>query len=518
MRSLSERRGVPVGFRARVLVAMLGLALVAGACSGSDPVADALPTTAPTESTALVVQSGDDSSSALGVDTEAEPGSLDELEQQWERARSAVVAELSDESFGRDGALVLGPGDLAVDLSQCPSEWIDGSPASEPLTVAALGDSESFGRLIDGLRAYVDHVNDEGGINGQPIRLVSADDQRTPTKTIEAVEDLIESSPPLAVTTFGTLSSQAVFDELNRQCLPQPFVGSAHPAWGDPQNHPWTTGFQVAYSTEVILWGGWIRRNLADDLPVTVAALTAESDFGRAYLAAISDWSTRNRDVVAEVVPVTHDPSGSGLVDSIAQLTGSEANVAMVLTAGDPCSTSLETLANSEIDEQLVATFIPSTCADPARYLVPVGRDADGAISMASPMKAANDPLYTEDPFVSHINSILAAAGIDDPSGQAAIGAGQYGWAYVEALRIAAELDGGISRSNLLLAIRSLKLRHPMLLGGISFSVDGANDAFYIEGGRMQRYAAGTTSWEPETLVIDLDGATPNCAWDGESC
>ena len=75
---------------------------------------------------------------------------------------------------------------------------------------------------------------------------------------------------------------------------------SGHPAWGDPENHPWTTGYQLSYFTEAVLWGGWIKANLADDLPVKVAGLVADNDFGLAYEAGFETFAENNPDVVSE--------------------------------------------------------------------------------------------------------------------------------------------------------------------------------------------------------------------------
>ena len=34
---------------------------------------------------------------------------------------------------------------------------------------------------------------------------------------------------------------------------------TGHQAWGDPDNNPWTTGLQLSYATESLLWGSWIE-------------------------------------------------------------------------------------------------------------------------------------------------------------------------------------------------------------------------------------------------------------------
>ena len=91
-------------------------------------------------------------------------------------------------------------------------------------------------------------------------------------------------------------------------------------------------------------------------------------------------------------------------------------------------------------------------------------------------------------------------------------GAGFYGWNHVEALRIAAELPGGVSRTNLMLAVRSLDLDHPYLHDGIAFQMNGLDDPHLIEGSNWARYSAADRAWQ-EQGVLDLNGTVPPCAW-----
>ena len=54
---------------------------------------------------------------------------------------------------------------------------------------------------------------------------------------------------------------QFVLADLGEHFAPK-LVGDAHdatddfaPAWGDPVNHPWTTGSLLNYNTEAVIWG-----------------------------------------------------------------------------------------------------------------------------------------------------------------------------------------------------------------------------------------------------------------------
>jgi hypothetical protein len=84
---------------------------------------------------------------------------------------------------------------------------------------------------------------------------------------------------------------------------------------------------------------------------------------------------------------------------------------------------------------------------------------------------------------------------------------------------IAAELDGGLTRTNYMIALRSLRMEHPALLEGIGFGMNGSEDAYLVEGSDLSRFDYDNQSWVIEGGVIDLDGKSANCAWvAGEGC
>ena len=78
-----------------------------------------------------------------------------------------------------------------------------------------------------------------------------------------------------------------------------------HPR-GDRFNHPWTSGLQMSYSTEAMLWGTWIKTYLADELPVKVTGLVMDNDFGLAYEMGFEAYAENNPDLVSEFLPVRH--------------------------------------------------------------------------------------------------------------------------------------------------------------------------------------------------------------------
>ena len=86
----------------------------------------------------------------------------------------------------------------------------------------------------------------------------------TSARTIPLVDELLDNEKVFAMWTLGSPNTMKTYDKLNQRCVPQPFSMTGHPAWGDPVNHPWTTGLQLAYNTESVLWGAFVEQREAE--------------------------------------------------------------------------------------------------------------------------------------------------------------------------------------------------------------------------------------------------------------
>jgi branched-chain amino acid transport system substrate-binding protein len=327
---------------------------------------------------------------------------------------------------------------------------------------------------------------------------------------------LDDDAAPFAVTTLGYPATEAVHADLNKACIPQPFVVSNHPAWGDPEGFPWTTGLQLSHATEALIWAEWIEANLAEDLPVRVAALFSDDAFGQAYESAFRSWADAHPEVVAEFVAVGYEPFQEvpSITSELTTIRAAKPDVFLAMTAGSYCGLAVAEAASVGLTESTSARFTSTVCRDPAQYLVPAGDAADGWRIVFGGVESTTDPAMADNPFVGFANERLRAAGLEPAIGFYGAGFALYGWAHIEALRIAAELDGGISRTNFLLAMRSLDLEHPMVTDGVRFATAGGSDAFAVEGSQIGVFSAAEGTWSAEAEIVDVDGATPPCRWD----
>ncbi len=441
-----------------------------------------------------------------------------------------LTAGIDSGDFGvGDDNILRGPAGFEIDMSECPADWSNTGGITETQirighTTAQSGTLAAYGAIANGWDNYLAWVdeNDPIMVNGEPreLELLVKDDAYVAAQTIEFVDELIESENVFAILTLGSPNTLAVYDTLNAECIPQPFVMTGHPAWGDPVVHPWTTGLQMSYSTESILWGAWIKQNLADKLPVKVAGLVMDNDFGLAYELGFEEWAHANPDVVSEFKPVRHDPAAPTLTNEMTTIRAEGPDVFISMTAGAPCLSAIqEAGANGLIDDindRGGALFTPSVCKAVANYMAPAEEAADGWWIVGGGAKDTTDPNYADEPFISWLNSNLDAGGLDPKNSLNGTGY-MFGYPYVEALRIASELPGGLNRTNFILAVRSLSIYHPMMLDGINAEFNGAADAYFIEGSDFSQFDYEAQSWNIVGDIVDVNGNSSNCAWDKDN-
>jgi branched-chain amino acid transport system substrate-binding protein len=94
-------------------------------------------------------------------------------------------------------------------------------------TMPYSGPASNYGTIGKSEAAYFAMINDQGGINGRKINLISRDDGYSPPKTVEQVRQLVEQDRVLFLfQTLGTPPNFAIQGYLNDNKVPQLFVAT----------------------------------------------------------------------------------------------------------------------------------------------------------------------------------------------------------------------------------------------------------------------------------------------------
>ena len=534
----------------RLLAVLFAFAMVAAACGSSDD--DDSSSSSSESASATAEDHGDDHSEeeedtggTLSQDAveKAVSGDSDDAGDAAEEAsdcpqdRSTVEGIFAEADCNRDAIIamitakmdagewgvnsdnhLIGPEGMEVDLNACPADWDNKAGLTDDQirfgqTTVQSGNLAAYGNLSLGMQIYFDYVNSLDVLSGRDIEFIIKDDGYVAAQTIEYVDELIESANVHLLQGLGSPNGLAVYDKINEECIPHPFYLSGHPAWGDPELHPWTTSYQMSYSTEAVLWGTWIKVNLADDLPVKVAGLVMDNDFGLAYEMGFEAYAEQNPDVVAEYLPVRHDPAAPTLTNEVTTIAAFDPDVFISMTAGNPCLLAIQEVESSGLLDRIEAAFTPSVCKGIAAYLAPAGMAADDWWVVGGGLKDTTDPGKMDEPFIKFVRDMISDAGEDPGISLTGDGACR-GLEFTEAFRIADALPGGMSRTNLMLALRNFKIYNPCVMDGIQTELNGNADAYYIEGSDFSQFDAEQQTWNQIGDVVDANGGTPNCRWD----
>src|SRR5690348_12939055 len=113
------------------------------------------------------------------------------------------------------------------------------------------GPVSAYSTVAKAEAAYFKKINEEGGINGRRITLISLDDGLSPPKTVENVRRLVEQDEVLALfNVLGTATNTAILKYVQQKRVPNLFVGSGASKFGDHKNNPWTIGWVPTYHIE----------------------------------------------------------------------------------------------------------------------------------------------------------------------------------------------------------------------------------------------------------------------------
>jgi len=155
--------------------------------------------------------------------------------------------------------------------------------------------------IADGMRAYYDYVNSQGGINGRKIKLVVGDDHFSPPDAVEVARRLVEQDGVFAIVGgIGDPVHLAVMDYLAEKGVPDLFVGAGVSRFSDPVVK--TRFAMTDYDTETRIISDYFKENFAGQ---RMAILVPETESGTGALAAFEE-DLKDSDI--EIVSVqTYD-------------------------------------------------------------------------------------------------------------------------------------------------------------------------------------------------------------------
>ena len=170
------------------------------------------------------------------------------------------------------------------------SGWAAEMPGVKPTEIRIggifpfSGAASSIGQVGRGVQAYVQSINDRGGINGRMINYITLDDAYSPPKAFEHARRLVESDEiAFMFGQLGTAGNSAVAKYLAAKKVPTIAIVTGASKFANVKDYPLTTTGLVSYDTEGKIYAKYLTRTLPS---AKYAILFQNDDLGRDYVNA----------------------------------------------------------------------------------------------------------------------------------------------------------------------------------------------------------------------------------------
>lgn len=180
--------------------------------------------------------------------------------------------------------------------------------------------------VANGLEAYFNHVNANGGIYGRKINLIIADDQFNPGKTTVEVKRLVESDGVFAmVAGLGTPGNLAVMDYLNESGVPFVYQASGSSRLAVPPKE-----FVFPVQPNYLVEGNVMVRYLAEEKKAKRIAIVYRNaeDGIEEYESVKNAIKLYDSELVAEIAV---DPTATDFATEVNKLNAANPDAIIVM-------------------------------------------------------------------------------------------------------------------------------------------------------------------------------------------
>jgi branched-chain amino acid transport system substrate-binding protein len=351
-------------------------------------------------------------------------------------------------------------------------------------TMPYSGPLSAYGTIGRAETAYFAMINDQGGVNGRKIKLISLDDGYSPPKTVEQTRRLVEEDNVLAdFNPLGTPTNTATQRYLNDHKVPQLFVATGATKWGDPKNFPWTMGWQPAYQTEGHIYAQYLLEHKPG---AKIGILYQDDDYGKDYVKGLTDGLGANAKTMI-IKAVSYETTDANVDSQVITLQSTGADV--FFNVATPKFAAQAIRKAHDIDWKPLE-LLNSVSSSVAATLKPAGLEASKGIITVEYIKDPTDPGWQNDPGYK---AWLAWMNKYYPGGDKSDANNAYAYSVAQTMvQVLKQCGDDLTRENVMKQAANLHhLALPMLLPGITVDT-GPTDWYPVKQEQLARFD-GTT-------------------------
>jgi branched-chain amino acid transport system substrate-binding protein len=357
------------------------------------------------------------------------------------------------------------------------------------------GPASGFGVYGTAQTAYFKMINEQGGINGRKINLISLDNAYNPPKTLEVTRQLVENENILAIAgMLGTNPNTAVQKYLNGKKVPNLFLTSGGERFNEPKEYPWIVPLYPTYVAQGISFARYI---VAKTPGARIAVLYLNDDLGKDFLRGLQ-LGLADKAKTMIVRAVSHELTDPTIETQIIDLKSTGADILMQFTTPKFAAQGIRKVFDLGWKP---TQFLSSVAASIGATLIPAGIERSTGVLTARWEKTPTDTETAKDDdvkqYVEFVRKYMPSLNLEDNTAVPG---------YINAFMIARVLKAcgdDLARDNILKQATGLKdVQAPMLLPGILLSNSPTNYAAFHA---MQLCRFDGKRWVAAGGMIDTD-------------
>lgn len=354
------------------------------------------------------------------------------------------------------------------------------------------GPASSLGLVGRGLIAYIQSLNDRGGINGRKINYITYDDGYSPPKTVEHVRKLVESDEvAFMYGQLGTAGISATAKYLRTKGVPSIAIISGSAKFTNVSDYPLITTGLVSYDTEGKIYAKYLTKALPN---AKYAILYQNDDLGKDYVNAFKSYLGKNFD--SKVVSASYEVSEPTIDSQVTNLKSSGAEALVI--AGTP-KFAAQAIRQAYLIGWKATVIVNFPSGSVGGTLAHAGLDKSVGVIVGSTNKDALDESWKSDPGVQAYRAFF-----DKYLQGADLSNGSYLTGYQQGLvleQILKQCGDDLSRKNILAQAKSLRdFVVPTALPGVKVNTSETENMIWTQM-RLQRWTG--SAWEAFGDVLD---------------
>jgi branched-chain amino acid transport system substrate-binding protein len=341
------------------------------------------------------------------------------------------------------------------------------------------GPASAYGMIGKSIAAYLNMVNEQGGVNKRKITWVSYDDGYSPPKTVEMARKLVEQDQVLFLyQTLGTPSNTAIQKYMNMKKVPQLHVATGATKWNDPKDFHWTMGWQPNYQDEAKVYAKHILQTRPN---AKIAVLYQNDDYGKDYLKGFEEGLGDKKSMI--VAKASYEVAEPTVDSQILQLKASGADTFFNIATPKFAAQAIRAAYDSGWKP---VQYVNNVSASIGAVLQPAGLEKSTGIITTSYLKDPVDKTWANDEAIKKFDAWRTKY---IPEGAREDINVIYGYTVAQALvQVLKQCGDTLTRDNVMKQAASMKdFRIETLLPGITVTTSDTDYA-PLQAVQLQRF------------------------------